>query len=43
VFVDHGLPASGERRQVERDFVAATGAKLHTVDARERFLSALAG
>ncbi|HZG92202.1 MAG TPA: glutamine-hydrolyzing GMP synthase [Pseudonocardia sp.] len=43
VFVDHGLLRSGERRQVERDFVAATGAKLHTVDARERFLSALAG
>ncbi|MET0424441.1 MAG: glutamine-hydrolyzing GMP synthase, partial [Actinoplanes sp.] len=33
VFVDHGLLRSGERRQVERDFVAATGANLHTVDA----------
>ena len=43
VFVDHGLLRTGEREQVERDFVAATGAKLHTVDARERFLSALAG
>ncbi|WP_232663819.1 glutamine-hydrolyzing GMP synthase [Pseudonocardia sp. TRM90224] len=43
VFVDHGLLRSGEREQVERDFVAATGAKLHTVDARERFLAALAG
>jgi GMP synthase (glutamine-hydrolysing) len=43
VFVDHGLLRSGERLQVERDFVAATGARLHTVDARERFLSALAG
>ncbi|MGH3567539.1 MAG: glutamine-hydrolyzing GMP synthase [Pseudonocardia sp.] len=43
VFVDHGLLRTGERTQVERDFVAATGAKLHTVDARERFLSALAG
>jgi len=43
VFVDHGLLRSGEREQVERDFVAATGAKLHTVDARERFLDALAG
>ncbi|MGH3615800.1 MAG: glutamine-hydrolyzing GMP synthase [Pseudonocardia sp.] len=43
VFVDHGLLRAGERTQVERDFVAATGAKLHTVDARERFLSALAG
>jgi GMP synthase (glutamine-hydrolysing) len=43
VFVDHGLLRAGEREQVERDFVAATGAKLHTVDAAERFLSALAG
>lgn len=43
VFVDHGLLRSGEREQVERDFVAATGAKLHTVDARGRFLDALAG
>ncbi|MHA6792784.1 glutamine-hydrolyzing GMP synthase [Pseudonocardia bannensis] len=43
VFVDHGLLRAGERAQVERDFVAATGAKLHTVDARERFLDALSG
>ncbi|MCW0213995.1 MAG: glutamine-hydrolyzing GMP synthase [Pseudonocardia sp.] len=43
VFVDHGLLRAGEREQVERDFVAATGAKLHTVDAEERFLKALAG
>ncbi len=43
VFVDHGLLRSGEREQVEKDFVAATGARLHTVDARERFLAALAG
>ena len=43
VFVDHGLLRSGEAEQVERDFVAATGVKLHKVDARERFLSALAG
>ncbi|WP_214367212.1 glutamine-hydrolyzing GMP synthase [Pseudonocardia sp. H11422] len=43
VFVDHGLLRAGEREQVERDFVAATGAKLHTVDARERFLDALSG
>jgi GMP synthase (glutamine-hydrolysing) len=43
VFVDHGLLRAGERRQVERDFVAATGARLHTVDAADRFLSALAG
>jgi GMP synthase (glutamine-hydrolysing) len=43
VFVDHGLLRAGEREQVEKDFVAATGARLHTVDARERFLSGLAG
>jgi GMP synthase (glutamine-hydrolysing) len=41
VFVDHGLLRSGERGQVERDYVAATGVKLVTVDARERFMSAL--
>jgi GMP synthase (glutamine-hydrolysing) len=43
VFVDHGLLRVGEREQVEKDFVAATGARLHTVDARDRFLTALAG
>ncbi len=43
VFVDHGLLRSGEKEQVERDFVAATGVDLITVDAAERFLSALAG
>jgi len=43
VFVDHGLLRAGERTQVERDFVAATGVKLVTVDERERFLQALAG
>ncbi len=43
VFVDHGLLRKGEAEQVERDFVAATGVDLHVVDARERFLSALAG
>jgi GMP synthase (glutamine-hydrolysing) len=43
VFVDHGLLRAGERAQVERDYVAATGVRLITVDARERFLSALAG
>jgi GMP synthase (glutamine-hydrolysing) len=42
VFVDHGLLRAGERTQVERDFVAATGVNLVTVDARERFLGALA-
>ncbi len=43
VFVDHGLLRAGERAQVERDFVAATGARLHTVDAADRFLAALDG
>jgi len=43
VFVDHGLLRAGEAEQVERDFVAATGVRLVVVDARERFLSALAG
>jgi GMP synthase (glutamine-hydrolysing) len=43
VFVDHGLLRAGERVQVERDFVAATGVNLVTVDARQRFLDALAG
>jgi GMP synthase (glutamine-hydrolysing) len=43
VFVDHGLLRAGERAQVERDFVAATGVRLVTVDASERFLAALAG
>lgn len=43
VFVDHGLLREGEVEQVEKDFVAATGIKLKTVDAKERFLTALAG
>jgi len=43
VFVDHGLLRAGEREQVERDYVAATGIRLVTVDARERFLGALSG
>jgi len=43
VFVDHGLLRLGEAEQVGRDFVAATGIRLVTVDARHRFLDALAG
>ncbi|WP_327392740.1 glutamine-hydrolyzing GMP synthase [Streptomyces sp. NBC_01186] len=43
VYVDHGLMRQGETEQVEKDFVAATGAKLKVVDASGRFLSALAG
>jgi GMP synthase (glutamine-hydrolysing) len=43
VFVDHGLLRQGEREQVEKDFVNATGIRLVTVDAEDTFLSALAG
>ncbi|MEB4208292.1 glutamine-hydrolyzing GMP synthase [Mycobacterium sp. 94-17] len=43
VFVDHGLLRAGERAQVQRDFVSATGARLVTVDAADTFLDALAG
>ncbi|MEJ7648428.1 MAG: glutamine-hydrolyzing GMP synthase [Nakamurella sp.] len=43
VFVDHGLLRAGEREQVERDYVAATGIRLVTVDASEVFLRELAG
>lgn len=43
VFVDHGLLRKGEREQVERDYVAATGIKLVVVDASDRFLAELDG
>jgi len=43
IFVNHGLMRSGEVEQVERDYVAATGIRLVTVDAEEKFLAALAG
>ena len=43
VFVDHGLLRASEREQVERDFVAATGVRLVTVDAEEKFLRELSG
>ncbi|GMM95132.1 glutamine-hydrolyzing GMP synthase [Microbacterium sp. MTN4-12] len=43
VFVDHGLLRKGEREQVEQDYVASTGVRLVTVDAREQFLRALEG
>jgi GMP synthase (glutamine-hydrolysing) len=43
VFVDHGLLRSGEAEQVEQEFVAATGVSLVVVDARDQFLTALAG
>jgi GMP synthase (glutamine-hydrolysing) len=43
VYVDHGLMRKNETEQIERDFVAATGAKLVVVDAEKQFLDALAG
>ncbi|MFL6127836.1 MAG: glutamine-hydrolyzing GMP synthase [Mycobacteriales bacterium] len=43
VFVDHGLLRAGEAEQVEQDFVAATGVRLHVVDGASTFLAALAG
>jgi GMP synthase (glutamine-hydrolysing) len=43
VYVDHGLMRKGETEQIERDFVAATGADLKIVDAEKQFLDALAG
>lgn len=43
VFVDHGLLREGERDQVEKDFVSATGIKLVVVDAESKFLTQLAG
>jgi GMP synthase (glutamine-hydrolysing) len=43
VFVDHGLLRQDERRQVEEDYVAATGIRLITIDAEQQFLDALEG
>ena len=43
VFVDTGLLRLHEREQVERTFRANQGIRLVTVDASERFLSALKG
>ena len=43
VFVDHGLLRENEREQVENDYVNSIGVRLVTIDARERFLSELAG
>ena len=43
VFVDHGLLRAGEREQVQQDFVAATGARLVTIDAVDKFLDELDG
>jgi GMP synthase (glutamine-hydrolysing) len=43
IFVDHGLLRLHERQQVEKTFRAHLGIELITIDASERFLSALAG
>lgn len=43
VFVDHGLLRAGEVEEIEKDFVAATGASLKVMDVRETFLDALSG
>jgi GMP synthase (glutamine-hydrolysing) len=43
IFVDNGLLRQGEAEAVRRTFRDNFGADLHVVDARERFLKALAG
>jgi len=43
IFVDNGLLREGEREQVEALFVGRFHVPLKTVDARQRFLSKLAG
>lgn len=43
LFVDHGLLRKGEREEVERAFKERFHVPLTTIDASERFLSALAG
>ncbi|WP_442961595.1 glutamine-hydrolyzing GMP synthase [Pseudoclavibacter sp. 13-3] len=43
IFVDHGLLRKDEVKQVQEDFVAATGIRLVTIDASAEFLSALKG
>jgi GMP synthase (glutamine-hydrolysing) len=43
IFVDHGLLRLGEGEEVERTFRESLGIDLVVVDARERFLRALAG
>jgi GMP synthase (glutamine-hydrolysing) len=42
VFVNHGLLRQDEAEQVERDYVAATGIRLVTVNVEDKFLNALA-
>jgi GMP synthase (glutamine-hydrolysing) len=43
ILVDHGLLREGEAAEVEQAFRSALGIHLDVVDARERFLRALAG
>jgi GMP synthase (glutamine-hydrolysing) len=43
IFVDHGMMRKNERAEVEALFAEALGVKLISVDASERFLSALKG
>jgi GMP synthase (glutamine-hydrolysing) len=43
IFVDNGLLRSGEREQVREQFSDHFQTDLHVVDARQRFLDALAG
>jgi GMP synthase (glutamine-hydrolysing) len=43
IFVDHGLLRLHEREQVEKTFRATLGIELITIDASDRFLSALEG
>jgi GMP synthase (glutamine-hydrolysing) len=43
IFVDNGLLRQGENEAVQRTFRGHFAADLHVVDARERFLQALAG
>jgi GMP synthase (glutamine-hydrolysing) len=43
IFVDNGLLRHGEAELVRQTFRLAFGADLHTADAQERFLTALAG
>jgi len=43
IFVDHGMMRQNERQDVEKLFAGALGIKLVSVDASDRFLSALKG
>ncbi|MFQ5895837.1 MAG: glutamine-hydrolyzing GMP synthase, partial [Nitrospinota bacterium] len=43
IFVDNGLLRKGEAEEVQKTFGEALGLRLHTADARERFLGALRG